>query len=496
MALPCLLFENVGFEYESSIEALIQNISIRFTSGWYGIIGPNGSGKTTLLRLACRELAPTAGTVNGSENVVLCPQRTDIPPERFELFLEASDSRAFRLRGRLQIESSWASRWPTLSHGERKRAQIGTALWQEPEVLAIDEPTNHIDAVARALLIAALRAYRGIGLLVSHDRELLDALCTQTLFMEPPRAVMRPGGYSKALELSEAEYEAARTAQQIAEQQLENVRAEATRRRHEAHQSDRRRTNRHISPRDSDARAKLNAVRVSSKDGQVGRLSAQFEARVSQAQARVDEIHVAKRFRLGIEMTGEPSPREWLLRLNEGELPMGESRVLHFENLSLEREDRVAIVGPNGAGKSTFIRHMLECLTLPSDRIVYMPQEIGKERAIEILNGVRELPPDQLGNVMTIISCLGSRPERLLQSGEPSPGELRKMLLALGMARQPYLIVMDEPTNHLDLPSIECMEQALMQVRCALVMVSHDRAFLDRVTKITWRLENDKLSKE
>jgi len=96
---------------------------------------PDGSGKTTLLQLACGEIAP---------------------------------------RGRLGIELSWMARWSTLSHGERKRAQIATALWQDPAVLAIDEPTNHIRADARALLVAAMSSYRGIGLLVSHDRELLD----------------------------------------------------------------------------------------------------------------------------------------------------------------------------------------------------------------------------------------------------------------------------------------------------------------------------------
>jgi ATPase subunit of ABC transporter with duplicated ATPase domains len=125
---------------------------------------------------------------------------------------------------------------------------------------------------------------------------------------------------------------------------------------------------------------------------------------------------------------------------------------------------------------------------LPLERVVYLPQEIERNDAIQTLHQVRQLPRQELGDVMTIISCLGSRPERLLESVEASPGELRKMQLALGMLRVPNLLVMDEPTNHLDLPSIECLEQALLQIRCALVLVSHDYRFLEKVTKEKWQL--------
>ncbi len=106
---------------------------------------------------------------------------------------------------------------------------------------------------------------------------------------------------------------------------------------------------------------------------------------------------------------------------------------------------------------------------------------------------MRDLPRSELGHIMSVISGLGSRPERLLESLEPSPGETRKLLLALGVIRRPYLIIMDEPTNHLDLPSIELLERALANCPCGLLLVSHDRRFLRNTTARRWdiRLEPD-----
>ena len=97
---------------------------------------------------------------------------------------------------------------------------------------------------------------------------------------------------------------------------------------------------------------------------------------------------------------------------------------------------------------------------------------------------------------MTIVSRLGSRPERLLESTEPSPGEFRKLLLALGMTYEPHIIIMDEPTNHMDLPSIECLEQALSDCPCCLVLISHDRYFLEKLTDIRWNIRQDVSIKE
>ena len=97
-------------------------------------------------------------------------------------------------------------------------------------------------------------------------------------------------------------------------------------------------------------------------------------------------------------------------------------------------------------------------------------------------------PKEKLGHMMTIISRLGTRPSQLLESQLPSPGEIRKILLAKGIAVAPHLIVMDEPTNHLDLPSIECLEDALMDYPAGLLLVSHDQQFVEKLTDVRWRI--------
>ena len=151
-------------------------------------------------------------------------------------------------------------------------------------------------------------------------------------------------------------------------------------------------------------------------------------------------------------------------------------------------DDRIGITGVNGCGKSTLIRHILKSLNIAQSQLTYVPQEIDLSASQTILKQAKELPNEKLGKMMTVVSCLGSRPQRLLESTTPSPGEVRKLLLATGIANVPHLIIMDEPTNHLDLPSIECLEQALSDCPCGLILVSHDRRFMDALVQTRWHI--------
>jgi ATPase subunit of ABC transporter with duplicated ATPase domains len=483
-----ITFQDISFSYDTASIPLFEGLSAHFPTGWTGIVGGNGAGKTTILKLATGALKSQQGNVQIPGDALYCPQRTDDIPEKFVDLIEAKDSEAYRIRRRLNIDDEWLERWDTLSHGERKRAQIGVMLWSRPQVLAIDEPTNHLDTEARDMLADALRSFDGIGLLVSHDRELLDTLCRQCLFADPPEAVMRPGGYTQGAEQAGMEEEHTRKQLDLAKDATRRLQRQAARRRESAARARRRLSKRGLDRKDHAAKGKIDLARVTGKDAVDSKRLRQLEGRLKQARETQKQFKIKKTYQTGIWLEGSRSKRNTLFDLPGGALELGRDRELRFENLSMGPGDRIAVTGPNGAGKSTLVRHIVDSLNLPEERVTYLPQEIDLRKSKGIIADARGLPNDQLGHMMTVVSRLGSRPHRLLESDEPSPGEIRKVLLATGIAQTPHLIILDEPTNHLDLPSIECLEDALRDCPCGLLLVSHDQRFLDSLTEKRWHM--------
>lgn len=479
-------FQNVTFSYPGMSEPLVDGFTCRFYRGWTGVVGANGTGKTTLLKLATGLLQPDDGEIRAAEFCLYCEQRTDEPPELFDDLMRAEDSDAVLIKAELGIEGDWIGRWDSLSHGERKRAQVGVMLWRQPDVLAVDEPTNHLDAPARALLVRALQQYRGVGLLISHDRELLDLLCGHCLFVDPPEMVLRRGGFTKGWEEFQREALTQERRLKRARAERKKIERESKRRRDEASKSDQRRSKRWLARGDSDGRDKLNRARVTGKDAVAGKLYRQLQGRLDQARTKEAGIKTKKTYAMGISLPGAESKRDLLFEIEADSLDLGGGRELRHEGIVAVPGDRIALTGPNGTGKSTLVRRIVASLRVPAERLTYVPQEIDAADSARILAEARELPHEVLGMTMTVISRLGSRPHRLLESVEPSPGETRKLLLAMGMAREPHLIVMDEPTNHMDLPSIQCLEDALLDCPSALVLVSHDMQFLRALTSRRW----------
>ena len=481
-------FRDVSFTYDTMTSPLIKGLSFDLARGWTGIIGANGAGKTTILRLATGDIPPQKGSITGSGNAVYCRQRTDEMPSLLNELVISTDSDACRIRGQLNLDIDWPDRWDTLSHGERKRAQIAVALWRRPGVLAIDEPTNHLDSYAGELLYDSLETYKGVGLLVSHDRDLLDNLCYQCLFVDPPQAILRSGNYTNGLQRAISDEEYVKNQYATKKQTFIKLKKETSKRRDIAGRSHRMRSKRGLAIKDHDARFKRNRARISGKDGTGGKLLNQMNGRLRQAQEELKRIEVKKKYEMGIWISGSKSKRDFLFRLPNGMIHLGGSRHLYFPELLMCPDDRIALTGQNGGGKSSLIRYILKILDIPWNRLTYVPQEIDQGSSKEIMSRALELSGERLGKMMAVVSRLGSRPHRLLESRQPSPGETRKLLLATGIASKPHLIIMDEPTNHMDLPSIECLEKALEGCPCGLLLVSHDRRFLEKLTDRHWHI--------
>lgn len=484
-----LSVHQLTYAYPTSVTPVIKNLNCQFEIGWTGIVGPNGCGKTTLLKLITGHIQADEGQIVLPGKTVYCEQRTDSMPAAFPHLMQDYSRLAIRLKNQLKIGDNWKNRWHSLSHGERKRIQLAVALFQEPDVLAIDEPTNHLDQEAQHILFNALSSFRGIGLLVSHDRQLLDDLCAHTLFMHHSGNILRKGNYSTTYtDLQNEEAFKAHQAESI-KRQIRKLNNEIKDRQHKAAQANQNRSKKHIDKKDHDAKAKKDLGRLTGKGAVEGQIKKRLESRMHRLEASHQTLRWQKQSPVGIRINSSAQTSETLLfHLQPIEMTMGD-RTLAVPDIQFKPGERVGLIGPNGTGKSTLFRSIVDQLPLKKENFIYIPQEIDSEAAKNRMETLHTFAKDQIARLMTIISRLGSDPEQLLRSTIPSPGEMRKLMLAQGLMKNLRLIIMDEPTNHMDLPSIESVEQALNQCTCAMLLVSHDLRSLSELEVHFWKIE-------
>ncbi len=489
-----LSLDSISYCHPGAAAPALDGISAVFPDGWTGIIGDNGCGKTTLAKIAAGLLAPDAGTVSPRLVSAYCPQDSSAVPDDLQDFALDWGADAVAARTLLRIQDEWLWDYGNLSGGQQKRIQIACALRRRPDVLVMDEPTNDLDAPTRAIVGEALAAFEGVGLLISHDRVLLDALVQQCLVFEGGRAAMRPGGYSQVRAQSEADRCAQIAARETVKHELSRLQGEARRRRCEADRSQARLSGRGNAKGDSDRRERLGRARLTGKDAAAGRASAAMGKRVQDARRQLDSLAVTKRYEPGLAGFGEAARARTVIHAPATTLQRGDF-TLAVPELWVGPTDRIAITGPNGAGKSTLIDYLAE-QSGPGIRIARLPQSVGEGRRREALEGLRALDAAQAGRVLALVARLNSDPDRLRDGADLSPGELRKLMLAQQLAANPHLLILDEPTNHLDLGSIEVLQVLLAGFPGALVLATHDEVLAKTACDVRWAVGEGQVAQQ
>ena len=481
--MKSLKIRNLSYKYLSAVEPIFNAINLEFENGWSAVTGINGSGKSTLLKLISKELRSERWMISGNELVVYCAQNTEFPPKELEEFMMTYTREAYKLRDLLRVKDEWLDSWDILSHGERKRLQLAVALSSDSNVLMVDEPTNHLDQQSQEIVIEALQSYKGIGILVSHDRTLLDALSQHTVMIKAGKILKYRTKFSLAEEAYKQTLSHKKKVLNEQEHELKKIERVVQVQRENVSLAKKRFSKKNVGKHNSSLKEKINGAILTGKDKNDGKMLQRTLTKQRHLSENMNTL--SKEYATGITFEGKISKHNFPIAIEKSCIELFESTQLCFPRLSLDVGDKVGISGENGVGKSTFIHHFMQTIDYEHDYL-YIAQEITEKDSEQLFKEVSELDSEIKGELFTLIQRLGSDAKALLNSSIPSPGEMRKLLIAKGLLKSPSLIILDEPTNHMDLDSIQLLESSLKEYKGALLFITHDKAFLENLSTKQW----------
>ncbi len=489
-------------------QTLFEGADLQLDAGRrYGIVGANGSGKSTLLRVLAGQQHPSAGEIGlprgcrvgvldqdhfryedtliidvvmmghaelwaaMSEKEALLavePFDEDRYGELEDIIMRLDgyglEARAEQILEGLGIPGH-QHRQPlrVLSGGYKLRALLGQTLASEPDLLLLDEPTNHLDILAIRWLEQHLLRFEGCAVVVSHDLQFLDEVCTDILDIDYERVTAYPGSWSKFTRLKTE-------ARQRAESEISKREAEIA--KHKAFV----------------ARFKAQANKARQARSRQGRME----------KLVIEPLPRSSRRRPTFRFEGRRRSGRKVLEVSGVSKAFGENQVLRDVGFEVQRQDRLAIIGPNGIGKSTLLKILVGELEADAGLATwgheadfgYFPQDhmeaLGDPNQTLLSAMWDACPHEDLGGVLgRLAAVLFNRDDAEKRVGDLSGGEAARLLFSRIAVKKPTVMVLDEPTNHMDIDSISALSQALRRYDGTIILVSHDRWF---VTKLATRV--------
>src|ERR1022692_985121 len=515
-------FADASFAYPGNEILIGASLLIR-PGDRLALVGPNGTGKSTAMRLLAGDLRPDGGDVRvlGRASVSYLRQSQELTGdgtlrgalmepfadlERLQTELGAIEGRLSagdpagasqaghaadlvrygELQERYQRDGGYdvearvkrltsdvgfsegdlARPVGTLSGGERGRLELAKVLVRQPDLLLLDEPTNHLDLAAIERLEAFLAEYAGAFVLVSHDRAFIRAVCREIVELENGKLTRYPFGYDKYVVERDARIERARTEFERQKEQVDKT----------------------------EDFIRRNLAGQKTKQAQSRR---KMLDKLERLERPDDQWQHAGKIGLSFQTGGDLGSKETLrapgLTIGYGGAPdVPAATILRDVTVNIYRGDRVGIIGPNGSGKSTLLRTLIGELPPLGGRVEigsgvrigYFDQKLGtldEELTLmdEIRSGRADLSPDAVRQYLAKFRFFEDDPFRLVRG--LSGGERSRLAMAKIMLFPRNVLVLDEPTNHLDIPARETLEAALQDYEGTLLVVSHDRYFLDRI---------------
>ena len=496
---------------------LFSNLTFSLGAERIGLVGRTGSGKSTLIRIIVGEAEPAVGTVLRSGTIGILEQEWPEDMTLAQALNVAGDLVVLQrvLSGHGSTEDFDHVDWTleprveaalvdvglpglslerligSLSGGERTRVGIARLLIEAPDLLLLDEPTNNLDAAGRVAIQSLVRNWRGGVLIASHDRELLEMM-DRIIELTPVDVRIVGGGWTTFAALRKAERDKAATELERSNAALRETR-QAVQRQREA-KARRDKAGRAFAAKGSEPKVLLDA-KAERAENSGGRATRVGRRQVSEAAAKAEEarakVEVLTPLIISLPPSGLPSGAR-VLTLEDVTVNVGE-RQLGPWTFDLRGPSGIALIGPNGSGKTTLLRVAAGALAPASGmvhrakgRIAMLDQHVGLlDRDLSILVNFRRLNPS-LSEQDAYAACarfaFRNREAQQLV-GTLSGGERLRAGLActLAGACPPWLLILDEPTNHLDIESVELLEEALCKFDGALMVVSHDPAFVKAV---------------